>query len=141
MLLRGEQQLASGRMLQLGIRELQSSGRVVQQKRCDCQVVQQRKSDYVELLNMLLTEWKGILHFHELHVALRQPLACDTIVWPELFTLRVLTLNNIDWRLDTLLPHLSLESLTLTLNNYSESVTLGDEGYVAIGNHITATTF
>ena len=72
--------MASGRMLQLKISELQSSGRVVQQMRSDCQVVQQRRSDYVELLNMLLTEWNDILHFHELHVTLGQPLACDTIV-------------------------------------------------------------
>ena len=104
-----------------------------------------RRGDYavsVEVLNMLFTEWKTVVHFHEL--ALQQPLACDSIAWPELSSLRVLSLNisgKTSWRLDTLLPHLSLESLTLTLNEESENVGLMVADCVAIGMHITAATY
>ena len=100
-------------------------------------------NDYMPLfisaegLNMLFTQWKSVLHLHELHVNL--PVPCDGITWPDLSGLRVLTLGisgEKNWRLDSLLPHLSLESLTIT----------ADDGYVvledcdAIGLHIKSTT-
>ena len=65
-----------------------------------------------EGLNMLFTQWKSVLHLHELHLDL--PVPCDGITWPDLSGLRVLTLGiegKKNWRLDTLLPHLSLQSL------------------------------
>ena len=90
-----------------------------------------------EGLNMLFTQWKSSLHLHELHLKL--PVPCDGITWPDLSGLQVLTLRisgKENWRLDSLLPHLSLESLTIT----------ADEGYLlledcdAIGLHIKYTT-
>ena len=90
-----------------------------------------------EGLNMLFTQWKSILHFHELHMDL--PVPCDGIPWPDLSGLRVLTLGiggKQNWRLDSLLPHLSLESLTI----------IAAVGYLlledcdAIGLHIKSTT-
>ena len=88
--------------------------------------------------NMLFTQWKSILHLHELHLDL--PVPCDGITWPDLSGLRVLTLGGIsggkNWRLDSLLPHLSLESLTIIAG--------GDylllEDCDAIGLHIKSTT-
>ena len=65
-------------------------------------------------LNMISTEWKSILQLYQLSLDLSVP--CDEITWPALSELRVLTLSI--WRsgvkLDSLLPHLSLESLTIT---------------------------
>ena len=90
-----------------------------------------------EGLNMLFTQWRSVLHLHELH--LRLPVPCDGITWPDHSGLRVLTLEirgKKNWRLDTLLPHLSLESLTI----------IAEEGYLlfedcdAIGLHIKSTT-
>ena len=68
-----------------------------------------------EGLNMLFTQWKGVLHLHELHLKL--PVPCDVIPWPDLSGLRVLTLGirgKKNWRLDSLLPCLSLVSLTIS---------------------------
>ena len=67
----------------------------------------------VEGLNVLFTEWKSFLHMHEL--ALRLPASCDRISWPDLSALRVLSFDisgKTNRRLHTLLPHLSLQSLT-----------------------------
>ena len=89
-------------------------------------------------LNNLFMQWKSVLHLHELHLNL--PVPCDVIPWPDLSGLRVLNLGirgGDNWRLDSLLPHLSLESLTIT------SVTDGDlvfEDCDAIGLHIKSTT-
>ena len=93
-----------------------------------------------EGLNMLFTQWKSVLHLHELYLDL--PVPCDGITWPDLSGLRVLTLGiwkEENWRLDSLLPHLSLESLIITVT---------EEGYFkllledcdAIGLHNKSTT-
>ena len=90
-----------------------------------------------EVLNMLFMKWKSVLHLRELSV--RLPVACNMITWPDLSALRVLRLEISDktsWRLDTLLPHLSLESLTI--QGYSGDVSLVYEDCVAIADHITA---
>ena len=61
---------------------------------------------------------------------------CDRITWPDLSALRVLELMTDGYyherKLQTLLPHLSLESLTVQLS--------GDKDCVAIGNHVMSTT-
>ena len=91
-----------------------------------------------EGLNMLFTQWKSILHLHELH--LRLPVPCDGITWPDLSGLRVLTLEireKKNWRLDTLLLHLSLESLTISCTGGASLVL---EDCVTIGQHIKSTT-
>ena len=97
-----------------------------------------------EGLNMLFTEWKGVLHLHEL--ALPLPVECNSIPWPDLSGLRVLRLGitgrirgRKNWRLDTLLPHLSLESLTITPYGVDDSLVCED--CVAIGNHIASTKY
>ena len=86
--------------------------------------------------NRLFTQWKSVLHLHELHLYL--PVPCDGITWPDLSGLRVLTLGiwgDKNWKLDSLLPHLSLESLTI----------IADVGYLlfedcdAIGLHMKST--
>ena len=85
-----------------------------------------------EYLNMIFTEWKSILQLHQLSLMLWVP--CDEITWPDLSELRILilTIRSCTVKLDSLLPHLSLESLTVT----------GDEGRleyedcVAIENHL-----
>ena len=85
-----------------------------------------------ECLNTLFTEWKSLLHLHQL--SLRLPEQCDSITWPDLSTLRVLDIKfNIGtkWRLDTLLSHLSLDSLTVHII-YTN--------FVAIGDHIKSTS-
>ena len=86
-----------------------------------------------ECLNTLFTEWKSLLHLHEL--SLRLPEQCDSITWPDLSTLRVLDIevnSGTKWRLDTLLSHLSLDSLTVHI--YSDLVC------DAIGDHIESTS-
>ena len=133
----GEVREAEVRMLVAGASTRQeASGRVVGLREewnalCDCIPIS------AEGLNMLFTQWKSVLHLHELHLNL--PVPCDGITWPDLSGLRVLTLGiggDKNWRLDSLLPHLSLESLTIT----------ADDGYVvledcdAIGLHIKSTT-
>ena len=134
----------SGRVIGLRGGELQPQGRVkylLGGGRLPDRLVDRRRGDYavaVEVLNMLWTEWKSVLNLHEL--ALRQPLACGSITWPDLSALRVLSLNisgNTSWRLDALLPHLSL---TLALTENSANVGLMFDDCVAIRNHVTATT-
>ena len=91
-----------------------------------------------EGLNMLFTQWKSILHLHELHLELIVP--CDGITWPDLSGLRVLTLGidgGKNWRLDSLLPHLSLESLIIA--SYSGGILLFEDSD-AIALHIKSTT-
>ena len=85
-----------------------------------------------EALNMLFREWKSVLHLHELSLTPSAP--CDSTMWPNLPALRVLRLEVSDettLRLDTLLPHLSLESLTIHVN-------LVYEDCVAIADYITS---
>ena len=84
-------------------------------------------------LSMLFTEWKSILCLHQLSMEL--PARCDQITWPDLSALRVLELEtkgHTKRKLETLLPGLSLESLTVLRSH--------DEECVAIGDHITSTT-
>ena len=156
---RGEEQQPSGKVVQQRGEEQQPSGKMVQQRGEEQQpspsgkVVQRKGGEHtipVGVLELLSTEWKSVLHLHEL--ALQQSVDRN-ITWPELSTLRVLSVDVRSgtrskyfkyWRLDTLLPHLSLESLTLILNKnmygYNEDVSVVFEDCVAIGNHITATT-
>ena len=154
---RGEEQQPSGKMVQQRGEEQQPSGKMVQQRGEEQQssgkVVQRRGGEHtiqVGILKSLSTEWKSVLHLHEL--ALQQSVDRD-IIWPQLSTLRVLSVdvrsgtssNSFKcWRLDTLLPHLSLESLTLILTKqymyWYKDVSVVFEDCVAVGNHITATT-
>ena len=92
-----------------------------------------------EGLNMLFTQWKSVLHLHELHLYL--PVPCDGITWPDLSELQVLHLvirEKENWRLDSLLPCLLLESLTI--------IPCNDKGYLlfedcdAIGLYMKSTT-
>ena len=85
-----------------------------------------------ECLNVLFTEWKSHLHLHQL--SLRLPHQCDSILWPDLSTLRVLDIEfnrETKWNLNALLSHNSLESLTAHV--YSDLVC------VAIGDYIKST--
>ena len=87
-----------------------------------------------ECLNTLFTEWKSLFHLHQL--SLRLPEQCDSITWPDLSTLRVLDIEfnyGTKWRLDTLLSHLSLDSLTVHIIH-------SDLVCVAIGDHIESTS-
>ena len=94
----------------------------------------------IEALNMLFTELKDDLSLHEL--ALRPPAACDIIKWPDLSALVVLTLEmcgNNDRRLDSLLSHLSLQSLTIA--SYTNGKTkLLNKDCVAIAELILSAT-
>ena len=108
-------------------------------------VIRLMNKDYRELsvkvLNALFTKWKSVLHVHEL--ALRLPAACDSITWPDLAALRVLSLGisgRTTWRLETLLPHLSLESLTITCINAGRDDGLVLEDSEAIVDYINSTT-
>ena len=91
-----------------------------------------------ESLNMLFTQWKSVLHLRELHLNL--PVPCDDIPWPDLSGLRVLNLgikSEMNWRLESLLPHLSLESLAISCTGDGGLVF---EDCVAIALHIKSTT-
>ena len=86
-----------------------------------------------EGLIMLFTQLKSILHLQELHLDL--PVPCDSISWPDLSGLRVLTLGirgEKNWRLDSLLPHLPLESLTITACKVGDNNELVYKDCVAI---------
>ena len=78
-----------------------------------------------EALNVLFIEMKNVIHLQELHLKL--PAECSSITWPDLSGLRVLHLaisGKWNWRLDTLLPHLSLESLTIEVTHDEDSLGL-----------------
>ena len=78
-----------------------------------------------EALNVLFIEMKNVIRLQELHLEL--PAECSSITWPDLSGLRVLDLaisNERNWRLDTLLPHLSLESLTIEVTHGEDSLGL-----------------
>ena len=95
----------------------------------------------VYLLHMLFAEWKSVLCLHEL--SLKLPAACDSITWPDLSALRVLSFGisgRTNWRLDNILPHLSLESLTITCINDGGDVGLVLEDSEAIVDYINSTT-
>ena len=86
-----------------------------------------------ECLNMIFTEWKSILQLHQLSLMLW--VSCDEITWPDLSQLRILILaiRSSAMKLDSLLPHLSLESLTI--NGYEDSTL----DCVALEHHLTNT--
>ena len=70
------------------------------------------------------------------------PVSCDQITWPDLSALQQLELivsGETNRKLNTLLPHLSLESLIVAPANYITSK-LVHEDCVAIGDHITSNT-
>ena len=80
-----------------------------------------------ECLNTLFTKWKSLFHLHQL--SLRLPQQCDSITWPDLSTLRVLDIEVNSWTkwgLDTLLSHLSLDSLTVHIYSGLVSDSIGD---------------
>ena len=90
-------------------------------------------------LNMLFTSWRDILHLHQLSLSL--PESCDRIEWPDLSALRVLHLGisgETELKLNTLLPSLSLESLTIA--SAAKDSGLVYEDCVAIGGHVISTT-
>ena len=93
----------------------------------------QENETSTEYLNTLFTEWKSLFHLHQL--SLRLPQQCDSITWPDLSTLRVLDIefnSGTKWKPDTLLSHLSLDSLTVHI--YSDLVC------DAIGDYIKSTS-
>ena len=97
-------------------------------------------SSTADCLNMLFSRLKTKLRL--LSMYLQGP--CDSITWPDLSELRdlVLTIDDIEptnWRLDTLLSKLSLESLTITgyLDEYG---ILHYEDCVAITHHLNTTS-
>ena len=80
------------------------------------------------------TELENVICLQELHLWL--PAECSSITWPDLSGLRVLHLaisGERNWRLDTLLPHLSLESLTIEPASGGGTDTVVFEDCVAIG--------
>ena len=84
-----------------------------------------------EALNVLFNELKYVIHLQELHLEL--PAECCSIPWPKLSGLRILHLaisGERNWRLDTLLPHLSLEVLTILITKYGG---LGPDDVASIG--------
>ena len=85
-----------------------------------------------ESLLTLYTELESVIRLQELHLEL--PAECSSIMWPDLSGLRVLHLaisGERNWRLDTLLPHLSLESLKI--ESVSDDGTVVFKDGVAIG--------
>ena len=85
-------------------------------------------------LNVVFTKWKPILCLN--HLSLRLSVPCDMIAWPDLAQLRVLVLSfeNIftKFRLDTLLPLLSLESLIVDCTG------MITEDYTAIADFVAS---
>ena len=97
-------------------------------------------SPIMSTFDMLFTEWKSILQLHQLSLDLFIP--CDEITWPDLSQLRVLQLEictSAGVKLDSLLPHLSLESLTIT-GEYDDEAKLEYEDCVAIEHHLINTS-
>ena len=91
-------------------------------------------------VNCLNTGLKRNLRLLSLHL----PVPCDGITWPDLSELRELELTIADivptnWRLDTLLSKLSLESLTITADCDDRGI-LHYEDYVAITHHLETTS-
>ena len=86
-------------------------------------------------LSMLFNVWKNILYLHQLSLEL---VKYDCISWLNLSALRVLeiagTNSGIEQKFQTLLTHLSLESLTITF------LFCSDRDCAAIGNHVMSTT-
>ena len=88
-------------------------------------------------LNILFEE----LHMKVNELALMLPAECSAISWPDLSSLKHLILQidkSIPWELDSLLPHLSLRSLTFGANNGRPTLLLED--CEAIASHVATTT-
>ena len=84
-------------------------------------------------LNVLFAEMKTFLSLHQLSLTL--PEKCDSIIWPDLSSLRVLKISGTctsSWRLDTLLPNLSLVSLTVATD--CKESTFINESCLALGD-------
>ena len=93
-----------------------------------------------EILNALFKETKHMLSLEEL--SLQLPVDCSCIAWPDLSRLRVLHLGisgERNWKLSSLLPHLTLDTLTLTAIASSERV-LCLEDCIAIGEILSPCT-
>ena len=95
------------------------------------------------LINVLLAESKSIVCQQKISLKLSGQCESHLITWPDLSALRVLELiisGKTDWKLNTLLPHLSLESLTIVpaSDNMYSALVFGD--CKDIGGHITSTT-
>ena len=92
-------------------------------------------------LSILLAESKSIVCQQKMSLKLSGQCESHLIAWPDLSALRVLELvisGESDLKLNTLLHHLSLESLTLA--PVSDDSGLVYEDCMAIGDHITSTT-
>ena len=94
----------------------------------------------VDCLNMLFSRLKTKLRLLSMYL----PGPCDSITWPDLSELRELELfiddnEPTNWRLDTLLSKLSLESLTIT-GYFDGRGTLHYEDCVAITHHLKTTS-
>ena len=93
---------------------------------------------------MLFTSWKDILHLHQL--SLRLPVSCDSMLWPDMSALQVLLLNinggKTEWKLNTLLSNLSLQSLTIHVvaASYTDTALLMYTDCTAIRYYIASTT-
>ena len=84
-------------------------------------------------------------YFCQQQLSVELPVSCDQITWPDLSALQQLELlisGETNQKLNTLLHHLSLESLFVApaSNITSEQCKLVHEDCVAIGDHITSTT-
>ena len=92
--------------------------------------------------NLILTELNSIVIHHQLSLHLSDSYTeSDHVIWPNLSALRVLELvisGKSNWKLKTLLPHLSLESLTIAPACYGTSLMYEDCN--AISDHVKSAT-
>ena len=89
----------------------------------------------------LFIQLKSILHLHELFLPLSVP--CSDFPWPDLSSLRILTLNiqmTGELSLHTLLPPLKLESFSLTPMTLMDSFNLQSNDCEAVGSYIRTST-
>ena len=85
----------------------------------------------LEGLNVLFAKLHNV---HLQQLALILPTQCCNILWPDLSSLKYLTLQidrSIEWKLDSLLPLFSLQTLTIANSNSSHILSLGDSAAVA----------
>ena len=89
-------------------------------------------------LSMLFSGLKTNLR----QLSLRLPAPCDEITWPDLSKLQVLSLvvMSSPMKLDSLLSHLSLKSLTITRDENEGDGLLATEDLVALKNHVIKTS-
>ena len=92
-----------------------------------------------EIISELFIQLKNILHLHELSLPLSVP--CSDFTWPDLSSLRILTLSiqmTEELSLHTLLPHLKLESFSMTgINHYYK---LRSNDCETVGSYIRTST-